>query len=214
MAKNKIILSFIFGFTIWSNSFSQGDLRYNIRKTYYSQIGIRELTGNNDGEVEKYLKAVGLPKGNPYCAAFLEWVLEQNRIYGAKSGYSPLWFPANKITTNPKHGDVFGIYFASKKRIAHVGFVDSIAGDWVITVEANTNDALSRDGDGVYKKRRLKKQIYKFANWIADQKSPVIVPKPVEKPSVPIASTLPKEFRICFIGEFAIPIIYKDPQLR
>lgn len=33
------------------------------------QIGTVEKSNRNDGEVEKYLLAVGLTKGNPYCAA-------------------------------------------------------------------------------------------------------------------------------------------------
>lgn len=39
-----------------------------------AQLGVRELTGNNDGiEVEAYLRSVGLKKGNPYCQAGQYW---------------------------------------------------------------------------------------------------------------------------------------------
>jgi len=34
-----------------------------------NQVGTRELTGKNDGDVVKYLKSVGLSSGNPYCMA-------------------------------------------------------------------------------------------------------------------------------------------------
>lgn len=39
-------------------------------------------------------------------------------------------------------------------------------GNFTITVEGNTNEAGSREGDGVYRKRRLKNQIYKISRWI------------------------------------------------
>jgi len=53
-----------------------------------------------------------------------------------------------------------------KKRIAHVGFIHAQEGDYYITVEGNTNQAGSREGDGVYKKRRPKRTIYKVADYI------------------------------------------------
>jgi hypothetical protein len=59
-----------------------------------------------------------------------------------------------------KSGDVFGLFFQSKKRVAHVGFVDRVRGAFLMTVEANTSpDAAAgssqdRDGQGVYARRR------------------------------------------------------------
>lgn len=56
--------------------------------SYYNK-GVREKTNNNDGkEVEMFLRYVGLPKGNPWCAAFIsycEGVTEgiKNRIKSA-----------------------------------------------------------------------------------------------------------------------------------
>ena len=58
---------------------------------------------------------------------------------------------------------VFGLYFPEKGRIAHVGFVDALAGKYIITVEGNTNEAGSREGDGVYCKRRLLSSVYQIA---------------------------------------------------
>ena len=37
--------------------------------TALAQTGTCEKNGKNDGDVEKYLDAVGLEKGSPYCAA-------------------------------------------------------------------------------------------------------------------------------------------------
>ena len=146
-------------------------LRKCVTITFTSQIGVREHGGKNAGySVEKYLKSTKLNKGYAWCAAFVNWSLRHCGIKTINSAWSPSWFPANRITKNPKQGDVFGIYFKSKRRIAHVGFIYKWLPNskYCITVEGNTNEAGSRDGDGVYKKRRLKTQIYKVANWIDD----------------------------------------------
>lgn len=87
--------------------------------------------------------------------------------------------PAQRSDSGPQRGDVFGIYYSHLKRIAHCGFVDSWDGTWCITVEANTgpDNAVSARGDpanpiragpaaeGVYRKRRLVKTIYRVASW-------------------------------------------------
>ena len=66
----------------------------------------------------------------------------------------------------PSTADIFGLYFPEKRRIAHVGFIDEWKDPWVITVEGNTNVLGSREGDGVYRKRRLVASIYKVARYI------------------------------------------------
>lgn len=145
-----------------------------------TQIGVKELTGHNDGAtVEMYLKSVGLGKGNPWCAAFISWNYQQCDIKNPKSGYAPNWFPStnviykpsSKIIGTPEPGDVFGIYFASKKRIAHVGFIIEWGEKYVTTIEGNadadaTEGEKSREGNGVFKKKRLKRQIYAASRWL------------------------------------------------
>ena len=152
-------------------------LQQNVVNTYTAEIGVRELTGHHDGvRVIQYLQAAKLTKGNPWCAAFVCWTYNQVNVHTVISGYSPTWFPAsNTIYTRgsgtnriPDRADVFGIYFSNKGRIAHVGFIDKWPqkNSYCITVEGNTNEAGSREGDGVYSKRRLKSQIYKVSRWI------------------------------------------------
>lgn len=152
-------------------------IQQNVVNTYTAEIGVRELTGHNDGvRVVQYLQSAKLTKGNPWCAAFVCWTYKQVNAHTVISGYSPTWFPnSNTIYTRgsatnriPDRADVFGIYFSNKGRIAHVGFIDKWppTNSYCITVEGNTNEAGSREGDGVYCKRRLKSQIYKVSRWI------------------------------------------------
>lgn len=195
-----------------------------VRNIYISQIGVREKQPNAGPDVEKYLRYVNLPKGNPWCAAFVCWSLGEAKVENPRSGWSPALFGEryvisgkggergkvkvesdvpNAFSSNtmqiirsvgrcacpplapvrmaqpgggggfcihmaliPASGDVFGLYFPEKARIAHVGFVDEWNDPWVITVEGNTNVLGSREGDGVYRKRRLVRSIYKVARYI------------------------------------------------
>jgi len=175
MVKNYHLVIGLLFINVFAGVAQPSGTRPGLQRTYTNQIGIRELTGNNDGkQVETYLKYVGLSKGNPWCAAFVCWVLGQNNVTNPKSGYCPtlfsrqneVWNRTSKINANPLSGDVFGIYFREKKRIAHVGFVDSWTSKTVTTVEGNTNKAGSREGDGVYRKIRLTRQIYAVTRFI------------------------------------------------
>jgi hypothetical protein len=152
-----------------------GDSRLAVQKVYASQVGVRELTGNNDGkQVETYLRYVHLGKGNPWCAAFVCWTLDQAHVANPRSGYCPDLFSAKrrvwrrdaKANGVPVTSDVFGLYFPEKGRIAHVGFVDHWTNTVVTTTEGNTNEAGSREGDGVYHKKRLARQLYEVARFI------------------------------------------------
>lgn len=217
--------------------------RQKIQQIYTSQIGVREQGTNSGPSVRQYLSYVNLPAGNPWCAAFVCWVLGKANVPNPRTGWSPdlfragkvIWsrtesgkvkakrgkvkaesgkvkvesrklkvesravvseiklptiqagnpkliqvplafiYPTRQTTGNgkqptdnrqPNIGDVFGIYFPDKKRIAHVGFIDHWDGTWLITVEGNTNSSGSREGDGVYRKRRPVQSIYQVARYI------------------------------------------------
>ncbi|MGY4383020.1 hypothetical protein ACVWYN_000039 [Pedobacter sp. UYP24] len=148
-----------------------------------AQLGVREKTGKNDGiAVESYLKYVGFTKGNPWCAAYVCWVFGQAGYPAPRTAWSPGLFPANRVIKddgssfsslrfpkdNGEHlrGLVFGIYFPDLKRIGHCGLVDGVQGDFIISLEGNTNLEGSREGQGVYRRLRHKRTIYKYADWL------------------------------------------------
>lgn len=132
-----------------------------------AEIGVKERSGHNDGErVEAYLATVKLKKGNPWCAAYLSWVFQQAGYPAPRSGWSPDLFPRSRLTTALLPGNVLGIYFPQLGRIAHVGLLERVAGDYCITLEGNTNISGARDGDGVYRKRRHRRTIYRYADWL------------------------------------------------
>lgn len=131
------------------------------------ELGLREQTGRNDGaRIARFLETVGLKKPEPWCAAFVSWVFAEAGFEKPRSGWSPDLFPASRLARSALPGNVIGIYFPHKKRIAHVGLIERQDGDWLVALEGNTNTSGSREGDGVYRKRRHRKTVYKIADWV------------------------------------------------
>lgn len=176
MAKNTTVILAVFCIILWVNcSYVRANSRQVIRQIYTAEIGVEEV-GNNAGKrVEEYQRSAGIPKGSPWCAAFVTWCYQQAGIKAVRSGYVPDWFRKNVIyvtggnnNQKPRTGDVGSIYFANLKRDAHILFIDiwTENGAFTTTVEGNTNDNGSREGKYTMKKRRLKRQIHRVANYI------------------------------------------------
>lgn len=145
-----------------------------------SQIGVKELTGRNDGkDVEKYLKSTGNRKGDPYCSSFVHWCLEQCGIKNTVTAFSPTSFnkknivyQKNKFLKEPQEGDVFCLWIPQKGRIGHTGFFRKRLNTRLYyTVEANTNQGAAVgsladfDGEGVHKKIRSFHSTYSISRW-------------------------------------------------
>lgn len=148
-----------------------GDFAEVFASTAESQEGKRE-TGNNGGAaVRKYQASTWYAPGPwPWCAAFVCWcfqkaqqsspmVIQRPTTPGAwdfenwarKAG-AELIKPASK--TKVRRGDIVIFTFS------HIGIaVGNESRGYVETVEGNTNRAGSREGDGVYRKKRPKKKI-------------------------------------------------------
>lgn len=74
------------------------------------------------------------------------------------SAYTPQLYnnfrSKGQIYTRPKKGDIVFYYFKRLKRIAHVGIVEQVFNNHIITIEGNTSsdEQLERNGGGVYRK--------------------------------------------------------------
>lgn len=130
-----------------------------LREIYQAEVGVREATGNNDGpRIAEYLRYCGLAEGYEWCAAFVSWCHGKAGHPQPQNAWAAALFPAARRVDNPRPGDVFGIYVASKRRIGHCGFVDEWKDGWCITVEGNVDNAVVR-------KRRPIKTIHAVARW-------------------------------------------------
>lgn len=123
------------------------------------------------------LKAVGLGPGYAWCAAFVRAMLNDaglsNRgLQGRKAAAVIEWAKwaksQNRLVAAHKaaEGDLF--YWINPNGTGHIGIVEHIEYNtqgkhWAITtIEGNTNQAGSREGDGVYEKERLVTENIKF----------------------------------------------------
>jgi hypothetical protein len=137
-----------------------------------TQMDIKEEGNNGGPEVKRYLKAVGLGTGHPWCMAFVYWCVElAAQRLGIKN---PLIKTAgvldqyNRTTLRKlpnrsggvKPGDIFIIDFG--KGAGHTGFVEKISNGIVYTIEGNTNDEGSREGYEVARRERIIGNIKSF----------------------------------------------------
>lgn len=139
-------------------------------------LGLRELTGKNDHPlIDKFFDETCGLRNNPWCAAVLSYALKVNgHNIPLQPCYTPSFFPEERVTWRRgdnrklREGEIFGLYFKSLGRIAHVGVVVEDFGDgWVLSYEGNTNDQGGREGNGFYSRLRHKSQLYVVADWIS-----------------------------------------------
>ncbi len=136
-----------------------------------SQLGVREVSENRSPLIEKYWTATSYPDGmenrEPWCAAFVAWCVMRARrddpllrvgkrpdfasvaawrawASQASSGVD-LWTPGARLE---QRGDIALFTFS------HIGIVLENAGNYVLTVEGNTNLAGEREGGSVMRKVR------------------------------------------------------------
>jgi uncharacterized protein (TIGR02594 family) len=149
--------------------------REKISSIFRSEIGVKETGGNNMGpRIDQYMRTVGLKQGYPWCSGFVKFVFDSAGIHTPGANAMAMsWFKKEKIiksrTTDlktPRKGDLFSLHYPNLGRIGHVGFVETYSSNKTVTVEGNTNDVGSREGDAVMRRFRNTKQIYSFADWI------------------------------------------------
>lgn len=145
-----------------------------------SLIGLRETHGSNRSpQIDAMNRLTGVPLGSPWCASFNAWIYTEAGVPRSLgwplSAWSPSWvvrptWTRSKGGKDPLPGAAFGIWFSNLGRVAHTGLIESW-GASVVTIEGNTGPsgsvgAADRDGDGSYKKRRLRSQIHSARDWL------------------------------------------------
>lgn len=129
-------------------------------------IGVTEVGGNNRGPmVERFQKAVdGKASREAWCMAFQQYLAKLTvEAHGGKClAYASehcltVWnkTPVGARITLPEPG-VWVIWKHGDGPSGHVGIVESVHLDHILTVEGNTGpgSGIIREGDGVYLKKR------------------------------------------------------------
>lgn len=138
------------------------------------EVGVEELNGTNCGpRVNEYKASTWLPADQswPWCAAFVDWCVNEAMLLTGISETAKFkrprtagawdlenWSLAQDKTTQtrkPPHGDIQPgdiVIF----NFSHVGIAtaEPDAEGYVSTIEGNTDASGSREGGGVFRKRR------------------------------------------------------------
>lgn len=138
-------------------------------------MGVREHGFNAGADVEKYQHVTGNDRGSAWCSSFVSWCLKIGGIVTAKFGAARSWFDkrhtiwANGQGKTPQPGDLPGYKWGSSQ-IHHVGLIERWPpGVSCVTIEGNTHGyGLSREGDGVFRNWRDKRQIAAVADVISN----------------------------------------------
>lgn len=128
--------------------------------------------------IDYWIRECGLdPKlGLPWCAAYVGQMGRQT--FGASwpvprtasVAVIAAWATAsNRLVTSPQPGDLFLLWEADLRpaRYGHVGIVVDVAQTDFGTIEGNTNPGGSRDGFGVFARRRPLGGSTRFVRWEA-----------------------------------------------
>ena len=123
------------------------------------QVGTMEKPkGTND---QPYAAIAGHQNGLPWCATFLVAGWKANDVPlvpgSNTAGAAPMhdaFKNAGRLFQQPRAGDVGHKFVASENRIGHVFFVEKVVGDFVQTIEGNTNLDGSATGIGVFRLSR------------------------------------------------------------
>jgi|JI10StandDraft_1071094.scaffolds.fasta_scaffold244400_3 hypothetical protein len=166
--------------TVVNGSYTAGDC---VVSCAVATIGEKEIKENRSPFIDDCNRLTGVALGSPWCASVAAMWYSQCGLMSPMSAYSPDWFKSDecvyirgKIDEKIKPGDTGGIYFPSKKRIAHLFLVESVDGQWLRTIEGNTSDAKSgteadRNGDRVMRKKRLKSKVERISRHWDGQKN-------------------------------------------
>lgn len=160
---------------------SSGPIQLDRLKTVniaVSQIGTKEEYTNGGKQVNLYLKSVGLGGGFYWCAAFVKWVynLAGVKTPNGANGAARSFFEQGRNVYQRggagsieavQPGDCVGYYYPNLGRIGHIGLVEKNQPGVLITIEGNTSEGQSRNGDGVHRLRRMKRSIYVAADYIS-----------------------------------------------
>lgn len=146
-------------------------------RRYLGVVEVPRLS-NRGTQIDYWIAECGLdPKqGYPWCAAYVgqmgrqalgaSWPVPRTASCAAIASWAE---KAGKLVATPQPGDLFLIWEADLKpaRYGHVGIVVDVGVRDFGTVEGNTNPGGSRDGLGVFARRRPLGGATRFVRWEA-----------------------------------------------
>jgi hypothetical protein len=136
-----------------------------------AHVGMKEVPANsNRGNViDQANTYTGVDLGSPWCASIISLAYKMSGFDQPRDARSAALFPPGKrkLKQFVKAGDLGGIYYPRLKRIGHVVMIRKFFGNFVLTIEGNTNRKGNREGDGLFYYIRPLSEFRYFSNWPA-----------------------------------------------
>ncbi len=140
-----------------------------------TQIGYREgYSGGHWNNRQKYSPAVpGLEwsQNQAWCATFVSWCARQAGVTPLYPVTASVWTAMNWFKARGRYSDYPAIgaqVIFGRSGSTHTGLVVAYDGEFITTVEGNTNDSGSAEGNGVYLKRRQRRDSYVHGYGLPD----------------------------------------------
>ena len=152
------------------------------------EVGYKEgFSGGHWNNLQKYSGQVpGLAWSNGYawCEVFVRWVFWlAGVVEGPPTAYTGTtvaqWKAAGRWHDSPEVGDQ--VMFGANGGNEHTGLVAGVTALYITTVEGNTNDNGSAEGNGVYVHHRLRSDPYVYGYGRPDYTASA----PVQAPATP-----------------------------
>lgn len=146
----------------------------SVLKLADSQVGYHEgRTGTHWNNVQKYseqVKGLAWSDGQPWCCVFANWCFTQagvavpaGAITASCAAGVAAYKKAHRFTEWPIIG---GQVFYGAGGGSHTGIVLKYDDTYVWAIEGNTNTSGSAEGDGVYVKKRTRRDPYVYGYGI------------------------------------------------
>lgn len=173
-----------------------------------SFAGFVEGPGNNETPFGEWAHA----QFQPWCQSYASFCLDHVGLGIGKVSYCPTgvaWYRDHgQLHSTPEVGDEFYLWFPSKNRYAHTGFVRKVDGEWIITREGNSNAAGSRTGGACVTLRR------QWAGTRTVFGRPHYTTAPAPKPEQPLPTPSVQEDPMVVIPAWAKPQQGRWPHFR
>lgn len=156
------------------------------------EVGIQETYASghwvNDSKYNRWFgKIPGYPQdgyGYPWCAVFVSWCAYMADLAGlyprtASCVVGVSWFKERKRWSEyPAIGAQ--VFYGSGGK-AHTGIVYKYDVTYVYTIEGNTNSSGSAEGDGVYEKKRTRRDSYVYGYGYPEFDEGIVTADPSKK---------------------------------
>jgi hypothetical protein len=150
-------------------------LKLEALKVALTQLGKQENPKNSNWgkPVQDYLASVGITFPASWCMAYVYWCFKQASLnlkvtnpLIKTGGVLAHWNQADskyKISLNPEPGDIFIMDFG--KGLGHTGIVESTTASHINTIEGNSNNDGSRNGNEVVRHNMAKTSIKGYLRY-------------------------------------------------